>query len=687
MPAVGDHDEWVDRPQLNTTGEGGTAPSGAKETKPATHTVSPLDISNSVDLDEDGNPYRDSPTDPNSRMTSLSSSGNSDGTAVSHEHQEDEEEEEEEEDKGMSSPSLPKAETTHTAAEYQKHVFQLEQEVRHLRMSLYKEEDAKKVAQEHVKKLHGVNASLRKDIMNLTHEREGMKRELEAAKDGSSSNRGSFVTPLAPADGDLARCLEEERAGRRAALHAWEKAEKRVKELEGQRGEVSGNLRADVDRMHEQKLVAEGRVTWMEEENERLRERIRSIEQEVEAKNQECVNLRMQVGTMQGEMRANAELEKVRSQIVVESLKNDVEWQVKAMQQQLDEAKLQLQRETVNRLKLEKAYRAAVMDLEERDREIQHTHMLVAKRKSKTRSHSHKLEEMDDIDHQLEAHREEAKRLERAIYRHSKQIPAMPSIDYRIPPPHTQPHTTQHHPHAAAVNHRGAHSRTGAHVELVVEDEHEEGYDHHRSPTHSHGGPRRAPKRLSPSPALSPSAVSRSKGHPSQTRPPHHVRRPPPKPQNGQGKKAGSNGRSPARSPVRSRLPVKKSPVARSPARSPGGRRERERRQPSPSPSRGSRWRDDDASEGFWDDLESDTERLRLPAVPGAKRSQHHQSPSNARATKKKGVEKKERERQGGEKRTRGKSQPPNGGASRIPRVAYMKKKAPKVQDEAPRWR
>jgi len=167
--------------------------------------------------------------------------------------------------------------------------------------------------------------------------------------------------------------IQIEKDGRLATLEAWEKAQSQWKEEEEKYERNKSGLLSDIKNLQEDKTEMQRNLNWQQEEVQRFERKIKSLEEDGRRKVEECTQLRIKLGTIETEIKAGSELEKLKSQITLESLTNEMKWRENVFRNKLHTMQRQLDITSMEKLKLQKSLTQLEADLQE-ERETPPTH-------------------------------------------------------------------------------------------------------------------------------------------------------------------------------------------------------------------------------------------------------------------------------------------------------------------------
>jgi hypothetical protein len=167
----------------------------------------------------------------------------------------------------------------------------------------------------------------------------------------------------------LRASVQSEREAREAALAAWEAAEARAHRLLEQQADQKTELHRDLKVAMEEKRVLEKNVEWQMEQNRRDEARLRMVEAELRGRTEEATSMRIKLAGFQTEVRAAMEMEQIKAQVMIESLKSEIEQRERSMQQQIDQLQMNLDREMMQKLQLEKALKKSELTFQDQLRE------------------------------------------------------------------------------------------------------------------------------------------------------------------------------------------------------------------------------------------------------------------------------------------------------------------------------
>eukprot|EP01006_Ploeotia_vitrea_P025683 TRINITY_DN58576_c0_g1_i1.p1 TRINITY_DN58576_c0_g1~~TRINITY_DN58576_c0_g1_i1.p1 ORF type:complete len:734 (-),score=426.68 TRINITY_DN58576_c0_g1_i1:444-2645(-) len=286
---------------------------------------------------------------------------------------------------------------------------------------------------------------LHRAIKQMEEERDDLSQQVAYLKDSNAHKQeqehlGQLRTlpEFSSMENDFSHTRVElagERESRAAALSAWEKAENKAKTLELSLQEHQSAHEHELKAVLEEKKAAERECVWQEEQVRRVKEQLAAAQAELNDRTEEVTRLRVRLGGIQSEIRATTELEKLRAQVMVESMRTEMEWRQKVLRKQVDAARAKAEEETIRRLKVERDAKHMSIKLREQARELeQRKQAQVAKRRKDseqggTRDH---LRELADIDAQIARLEKEKMEHDRAAEAQDGEFLPQLNINQRI---------------------------------------------------------------------------------------------------------------------------------------------------------------------------------------------------------------------------------------------------------------
>ncbi len=167
----------------------------------------------------------------------------------------------------------------------------------------------------------------------------------------------------------LRASVTSEREAREAALAAWEAAEARAHRLGESQADSKSELHRDLKVALEERRVLERNVEWQMEQNRRDESRLRMVEAELRQRTEDATGMRIKLAGFQTEVRAAMEMEQIKAQVMIESLKAEIEYRERMLQTQVDQLQAALDRETLEKLRLEKALKKSELTFQDQLRE------------------------------------------------------------------------------------------------------------------------------------------------------------------------------------------------------------------------------------------------------------------------------------------------------------------------------
>jgi hypothetical protein len=156
----------------------------------------------------------------------------------------------------------------------------------------------------------------------------------------------------------------------------------------------------------------------MQERLAREAERCTVLESKIAAKEEEIVGLRVRLGASQTEVAAAIELERLKAQVAVETLRRELEWRELVWRKQVEAAEARSSGETAERLQATKTLRFLQQQLQEKDADLERALASTLKRKSPASTGALNAlfaQEVKELDSQIELARREQARHERAL--------------------------------------------------------------------------------------------------------------------------------------------------------------------------------------------------------------------------------------------------------------------------------
>eukprot|EP01083_Nonionella_stella_P141037 433808_1 len=152
-----------------------------------------------------------------------------------------------------------------------------------------------------------------------------------------------------------ARELQSEKEGRRAALAAWEKAGARLKAEQAKIESIRAGYERDLKNLKEERITLERDLTWNKEQNERLIRKSESDQAEMQTLREELSAVKVQLNTADNIRGSESSLEQLKSHVIMETLKSQMEWRERNYEKQIVSLRSDLNSERIKCLKMEKS--------------------------------------------------------------------------------------------------------------------------------------------------------------------------------------------------------------------------------------------------------------------------------------------------------------------------------------------
>ena len=198
-------------------------------------------------------------------------------------------------------------------------------------------------------------------ITQKSNEIDRLKRELEASMDDLTQHP-SFLE-LQNEKTKLKKEIEIEKEGRIAALSAWQKMEKKMKDFEGKFAEKESQYLRDLKELRLKSEESLQKLVWAEQKLDASRDGAKTMESDYKMIQEENVNLKIRINSMETEIRSQAQIEQMKSKNLIENAMTEMKWREHLLIQQLEKFKHDLNREQVQKLKYQKAVRTLEVEI------------------------------------------------------------------------------------------------------------------------------------------------------------------------------------------------------------------------------------------------------------------------------------------------------------------------------------
>ncbi|ETO22510.1 hypothetical protein RFI_14687 [Reticulomyxa filosa] len=208
-------------------------------------------------------------------------------------------------------------------------------------------------------------------ISAIEKEKDRLKEQLNDAFSKNILEHPEYKTLLSKYE-ELTTNYNEENKGRLAALSAWQKSEQSFQTLEKEFQEqihvhskihkkmgaftccLSFFYRCFMKTINQQNTQNLKELEWERLRNKNITETNEKIQQELATLQQESLQLKIRLGTVESQLVSNNEMEKVRMQTVAENINTEMKWRQHVLVQQIKQLQIEVQDANFQKLKLQK---------------------------------------------------------------------------------------------------------------------------------------------------------------------------------------------------------------------------------------------------------------------------------------------------------------------------------------------
>jgi len=203
--------------------------------------------------------------------------------------------------------------------------------------------------------------SLRAKLRSSADEISTLKSMLTAAKASPKPFQSSSAGEV-----EVDRLREElaaQQESRKSAIDAWEAAERKVVEAEERVVEAEKEMQNGLRQMEEEKWDAQKKLKWQVSKTEEAEARIANLQSKLGQKNEELMSLQVNLNSLQINARAADQVERLKTQATIESMRRDQMWRESFYRQSLQQMQGRLESQKVRELKLQRQLNEAQLQL------------------------------------------------------------------------------------------------------------------------------------------------------------------------------------------------------------------------------------------------------------------------------------------------------------------------------------
>jgi len=148
--------------------------------------------------------------------------------------------------------------------------------------------------------------------------------------------------------------LDEERQSKLRALEAWEKSQKELQIQQDKNIEERRGFEMELKSVQAERLDVQRSLSWFQEEVQRLEAKLKDRAEDARQHTEEVMQLRVKLGAVETEIKAAGELEKLKAQIMIESMQSEMRWREKMSSTQIENLQKRLDAASLDKLRLQK---------------------------------------------------------------------------------------------------------------------------------------------------------------------------------------------------------------------------------------------------------------------------------------------------------------------------------------------
>ena len=284
---------------------------------------------------------------------------------------------------------------------------------------------------------------------------ERLQHELEASME--DLNQHPAFLKVRKQNEELHKAVNMEKEGRIAALAAWQKMEKQIKGMESKYAEKESAYLKDVRDLRVKHEEIQQQLRWSDQKLEAAQDSMKTVQSDFKMAQEDNLDLKMRLNSMETRMGSQAALEQMKSKNLIDSAMTEMKWREHLLIQQLEKLKQELNREQIQKFKVQKALRT--MEVSEIGHQQMQQRRVQAEPSQNTAIVKRKFAELSELDTEINKLKREINLNAKSPIRPDKWIRNPPQPMYLqspMPAIHShaqQPmHQHQHHQHQQFQN-------------------------------------------------------------------------------------------------------------------------------------------------------------------------------------------------------------------------------------------